>query len=119
MESAPYWIAKPISVHVTEGENVDFTCNTESRPSPSNIYWFINGMPLQDSRIPSNPRRRVRKNRLIIQNVTKSDIAVYQCNISNIHGYVFTNFFVHVICKFVLCLSLSRSCSCIDYLSFD
>lgn len=115
VESAPYWIAKPSDVQVTEGEIVDFTCNTESRPSPSNINWFINGIPLQDPRVPFNPRRRVRKNRLIIQNVTKSDIAVYQCNVSNIHGYAFANFFVHVIGKFL------SSCSAIaddDYFLF-
>jgi hypothetical protein len=36
---------------------------------------------------------------MVIQNVTKLDTAVYQCNVTNIHGYVFGNFFVNVICK--------------------
>ena len=84
---------------MTEGETVNFLCNIESRPLSQNTQWFLNGIPLQDARIPFNPRRRVRKNRLSIQNVTKSDTAVYQCNVSNIHGYVFANFFVNVICK--------------------
>jgi receptor-type tyrosine-protein phosphatase zeta len=99
IESKPYWISKPKDLHITEGETVDFICNAESRPTTQNIQWFINGIPLQDISIPYNPRRRVRKNRMIIQDVTKLDTAVYQCNISNIHGYVFANFFVNVLCK--------------------
>jgi receptor-type tyrosine-protein phosphatase zeta len=99
IESKPYWISKPKDLHITEGETVDFICNAESRPTTQNIQWFINGIPLQDTRIPFNSRRRVRKNQLILQNVIKSDTAVYQCNVSNIHGYVFGNFFVNVICK--------------------
>jgi len=99
IESNPYWISKPKDLHVTEDETVDFICNAESRPISQNIQWFINGISLQDASIPYNPRRRLRKNRMIIQNITKSDTAVYQCNISNIHGYLFANFFVNVICK--------------------
>jgi hypothetical protein len=36
---------------------------------------------------------------MVIQNVIQTDTAVYQCNVSNIHGYIFANFFVNVICK--------------------
>lgn len=81
---------------------MDFICDAESKPPPNNIQWFINGIPLQDPTVPRNPRRRVVKNRMIIQNVTKLDTAVYQCNVTNIHGYVFANFFVNVICKLPL-----------------
>ncbi len=81
---------------------MDFICNAESRPSAQNIQWFINGIPLQDTSVSYNPRRRVRKNRMMIQNVTKLDTAVYQCNVSNIHGYLFANFFVNVIGKTLL-----------------
>ena len=99
IESKPSWISKPKDVQVTEGETVDFYCNVESRPTSQNIQWFINGISIQDTSISYNPRRRIRKNRMIIQNVTKFDIAVYQCNVSNIHGYLFENFFLNVICK--------------------
>ncbi len=96
IESKPSWTTKPKDVHVSAGETVDFTCNAESKPTSQNTQWFINGVPLQDTSVSFNPRRRVTKNRMIIQNVTKSDTAVYQCNISNIHGYVFANFFANV-----------------------
>jgi len=99
IESNPQWISKPKDVHITEGETVDFICNAESRPISQNIQWFKNGIPLQDVSVPYNPRRIVRKNRLTIQNAIKSDTAVYQCNVSNIHGYIFANFFANVICK--------------------
>jgi neuronal cell adhesion protein len=104
VEASPYWIAKPKDVNVGEGETVDFICGAESKPPPENTRWFINGIPLQDPSIRRNPRRRILKNRMIIQNITKSDTAVYQCNVSNIHGYIFANFFVNVICKTLLCL---------------
>ena len=54
---------------------------------------------MQDSAIARNTRRRVSKNRMVIQNVSKLDIAVYQCNISNRHGYLLGNFFLNVNCK--------------------
>ncbi|CAF2121861.1 unnamed protein product [Rotaria magnacalcarata] len=97
IEADPYWISKPEDIHVTEGETVDFVCGAESKPPPNNIQWFINGVPLLETSVRRNPRRRVVNNRMIIQNVTKLDTAVYQCNVTNIHGYVFTNFFVNVI----------------------
>jgi neuronal cell adhesion protein len=106
IESNPYWIVKPKDTHVSAGETVDFTCNAESKPASQNTQWFINGIPLQDTSVSYNPRRRVTKNRMIIQDVIKSDTAVYQCNVSNIHGYVFANFFVNVICRF-FCNSFS------------
>lgn len=97
IESVPYWIVKPKDVHVTEGESVDFVCDAESKPPPNNIQWFINGIPLQDPSIRKNPHRHVVENRMTIQNVTKLDTAVYQCNVRNSYGYVFANFFVNVI----------------------
>jgi hypothetical protein len=110
IESKPSWTTKPKDVHVSAGETVDFTCNAESKPTSQNTQWFINGVPLQDTSVSFNPRRRVTKNRMIIQNVTKSDTAVYQCNISNIHGYVFANFFANVMCK---CFFYSSKLMCL------
>ncbi|UJR16314.1 hypothetical protein I4U23_003220 [Adineta vaga] len=97
IEADPYWIERPRDIHVTEGETVNFVCDAQSKPPPNNIQWFINGVPLQDPSVRRNPRRRVVKNHMTIQNVTKLDTAVYQCNVTNIHGYVFANFFVNVI----------------------
>jgi neuronal cell adhesion protein len=99
VESDPYWIIKPRDVYAREGDTFEFLCHTDSKPPPDNIQWFINGVPLQDPSVQHNPHRRIIKNRMVMQNVTKLDMAVYQCNVSNIHGYVFANFFVSVTCK--------------------
>jgi hypothetical protein len=116
VEAEPYWIKKPKDVNIAEGETVDFTCNAESRPALQDIQWFINGIPLQDVSVPYNPRRVVRKNRLTIQNAIKSDTAVYQCNVSNIHGYIFANFFANVICKSSFLNSFVRLLSMVVFL---
>ncbi|CAF4209111.1 unnamed protein product [Rotaria socialis] len=97
VEAAPYWLEKPKDAYLVEGETVDVICNAESKPASKNTQWLINGVPLQDINVPYNPRRRIMRNRMIIQNVTKFDTAVYQCNISNVHGYVFANFFINII----------------------
>lgn len=99
IDAKPYWLSKPKDTQVIEGETVEFGCNAEGRPAPLKTQWFINGIPIQDARIPLNPRRRIKKNRLILQNIAKSDTAVYQCNVSNIHGSIFANFYVNVISK--------------------
>ncbi|CAF1296253.1 unnamed protein product, partial [Didymodactylos carnosus] len=97
IEAQPYWKVKPKDVHVTEGETVEFVCDAEAKPPPGPVQWFRNGIPLLDPSVPRNPRRKVIKNRLVLQNVTKLDTAVYQCNVTNIHGYQFSNFFINVI----------------------
>ena len=106
VEAKPHWIAKPKDVNVTEGDTVDVICGAESKPLANNIQWSLNGIPLEDPSVSNNPRRRIMENRMIIQNITKSDTAVYQCNISNIHGYIFANFFINVIGKFSLKIHL-------------
>lgn len=99
IDASPYWISKPKDTQVVEGETVEFNCNAEGRPGPLNTQWLINGISIQDPRISFNPRRRIKKNRLTIHNVAKLDTAVYQCNVSNIHGAIFANFYVNVLSK--------------------
>jgi hypothetical protein len=99
IEAKPTWKIKPSDVHVGEGENVELVCESDFvRPSVT-VQWFINGVPMSDARLRRNPRRRISRNRLIIQNVSQSDTAVYQCNVSNRHGSLFANAFVNVICE--------------------
>ena len=102
IEAAPVWKVKPKDLHIGEGESVELICESEvSRPEVQ-LQWSINGVPLADASLARTSRRRVSKNRLIISNINKNDTAVYQCNISNTHGYLFSNFFVNVMCKFVI-----------------
>jgi len=104
VEAEPYWRTKPKDVHVTEGDTVDFACDADAKPPPGNVQWFINGVPLRDPSVRRNPRLQQMTNRIRLVNVTKLDTAVYQCNVTNVHGYVFANFFVNVICEFHTCV---------------
>lgn len=100
IESKPTWKTFAKDTNVAEGETVEFLCEAEpSRPSIS-LQWLFNGISLQDPTIRrTSSRRRLAKNRLIIPNVTSNDIGVYQCNLSNVHGYLYANFYLNVICK--------------------
>ena len=103
IEAAPSWKVKPKDLHIGEGESVELICEAEPARPSVRLQWSINGIPLQDPSLPRTPRRRLSTNRLTIQNINKNDTAVYQCNISNTHGYLFSNFFVNVMCKFCRC----------------
>lgn len=101
VESVPTWKTKPKDLHLGEGDSAEFVCESDSHTRPAtNTRWFINGVPFQDPSVPRSPRRKFFRNRMIIQNVTKQDIAVYQCNISNRHGHLFANFFLNVNCEY-------------------
>ncbi|XP_067118775.1 LOW QUALITY PROTEIN: neuroglian-like [Centruroides vittatus] len=94
VQAAPYWIEAPNNTNEAEGESVKFVCHAEGVPVPK-LQWFINGEPIE--KVKTNERRSVHGNVLIIDNLEKVDTAVYQCNASNIHGYVFRDFYLNVL----------------------
>ena len=49
--------------------------------------------------VPANPRRYVEKNKIIMENVTKDDAMVIQCNATNKHGYIYKNAYLNVLSK--------------------
>src|SRR5258707_957458 len=52
-------------------------------------------MPIEKA--PTNNRRSIEGNTLVIRNLVKTDTAVYQCNASNVHGYAFKDFYLNVL----------------------
>ncbi|XP_013379997.1 neuroglian [Lingula anatina] len=94
VEAKPEWIAKPENQRASEGDNVTFVCEASGKPLPT-VEWFINGLPLSDMR--SHPRRIVTDTSLTFLNVVPSDTAVVQCNVSNIHGYMYQNAYLNVL----------------------
>jgi hypothetical protein len=42
VSARPYWLEKPESVNVTEGDNATINCMAAGIPSPT-VSWFING----------------------------------------------------------------------------
>ncbi|CAD5115432.1 DgyrCDS4407 [Dimorphilus gyrociliatus] len=93
VEAAPYWVNKPISQEIAENERAEFLCLGNGKPDVE-YFWFINDKKLVDA--PANPNRFVSKNKMIFTNVTKDDIQVIACNVTNTHGYVFASAYLNV-----------------------
>ncbi|XP_023211020.1 neuroglian-like [Centruroides sculpturatus] len=94
VQASPYWLTSPNDTNAAEEEVVKFECNAKGIPEPT-LKWFVNGVPLEDAE--PNPRRKIDGNMLTIENLEKTDTAVYQCNASNVHGYAFADFYLNVL----------------------
>ncbi|UYV67462.1 CHL1 [Cordylochernes scorpioides] len=94
VQSAPFWLFSPDDTNAAEGESVKFECKASGVPEPQ-LQWYINGQPLEQ--VAPDPRRKVENNVLTLENLEKKDTAVYQCNASNIHDYVFKNFYLNIL----------------------
>lgn len=93
VSSAPYWIRAPNNTNAAQDESVQFECLAEGKPKP-NLEWLLNGQPLNTQKRPSI---KIDGNILYIDSLKKSDMGVYQCNASNIHGYAFKDFYLNVL----------------------
>lgn len=93
VSSAPYWIRAPENTNAAQDESVQFDCLAEGKPKP-NLEWLLNGQPLN---VQKRPSLRIDGSTLYIESLKKSDMGVYQCNASNIHGYAFRDFFLNVL----------------------
>ncbi|XP_023242973.1 neuroglian-like [Centruroides sculpturatus] len=93
VQSEPSWIEAPNNTHLSVGESVKFVCKATGIPEPK-LEWFVNGEPIEKA-LP-NPRRTIQGDTLSIEKLQKFDTAVYQCNASNIYGYVFRDFYLNV-----------------------
>lgn len=91
--SAPYWIRAPNNTNAAQDESVQFECLAEGDPKP-NLEWLLNGQPISAQKRQSI---RIDGNTLYIDSLKKSDMGVYQCNASNVHGYAFRDFYLNVL----------------------
>ncbi|GAB6022659.1 hypothetical protein CHUAL_006750 [Chamberlinius hualienensis] len=95
VQSAPSWITVPNNTIAAYEESVKFECKASGEPEPV-IQWFQNGIPLENAK--ENPNRKViNETVMTIDNLSAYDTAVYQCNASNILGYVWKNFYLNVL----------------------
>ncbi|KAH9489612.1 hypothetical protein Btru_037521 [Bulinus truncatus] len=95
----PYFLEAPKDIEVGVGASVEFTCIADGVPEPS-IEWFVNGISLKDVRDPriTGPRfKHPVETKIFLENVELTDRMVFQCNASNLHGYVFADVFLYVI----------------------
>lgn len=94
---------QPHNRNVTEGNDVTIYCRAYADPSAS-VVWYRNGKEIN---FDDHPKYRVSDDRqqLKISNLCKdctdssSDLAVIQCNASNVHGYAFADGYINVLKK--------------------
>lgn len=92
--AVPYFTEEPQIRTAAEGETVEFNCEASGVPEPE-IKWIHNGKPIAES--PPNTRRRVYKNKIVIENLNKKDTGNYGCNATNSLGYVYKDVYINVL----------------------
>lgn len=83
--------------NAAEDETVELKCEASGVPEPQ-IKWIHNGVPISDS--PSNSRRKVTPNSIVIEHLIKNDTGNYGCNATNSLGYVYKDVYINVLGKF-------------------
>ncbi|KAM3924197.1 neuronal cell adhesion molecule isoform 3-T3 [Leptodactylus fuscus] len=96
VKAAPYWITKPQNLVLSPGDDGTLICRAHGNPAPS-ITWLINGVAVELA--PNDPSRVVDGDTIIFTRVHERASAVFQCNASNIYGYVLANAFVNVLAE--------------------
>lgn len=99
IESEPYWIEKPEDQNVGISEDVTFVCDADGRPAPNKVDWYVNGEPIQSDFLQSNPRISINNKIMEVLNVENTDTSVFSCNVTNKHGYAWTNFYLNVLAE--------------------
>ncbi|KAJ7999513.1 hypothetical protein DPEC_G00195210 [Dallia pectoralis] len=94
VKAAPYWLDMPSNLVLAPDENGRLVCRANGNPKPD-IQWLVNGEPI-DSSLP-NDSREVVGDTIIFRLVQMGSSAVYQCNMSNHHGYLLANAFVSIL----------------------
>lgn len=99
IESEPYWIERPDDENVGVGEDVNFVCDADGRPAPNKVDWYVNGKPIQSEFLQSKPRISINNKVLEVTNVEMTDTCVFSCNVTNKHGYAWSNFYLNVLAE--------------------
>ncbi|CAL1532139.1 unnamed protein product [Lymnaea stagnalis] len=100
INSRPYWVAKPKDVTLAEKGTAEFNCVAGGLPQVA-IFWFVNGARLEDA-LKTDPRldgrfQHLRDNKIVFQNVNQDDAMVFQCNVTNVHGYIWAEAILNVL----------------------
>lgn len=93
--------AKSISLY---RNTVTWSFSTRFIQNPARITAANACYPWTDS--PKDPSRKVEDDTIIFTDVQTGSSAVYQCNVSNDYGYLLSNAFVNVLCKFLFTRSI-------------
>uniref|UniRef100_A0A0N4ZC69 Neuroglian n=1 Tax=Parastrongyloides trichosuri TaxID=131310 RepID=A0A0N4ZC69_PARTI len=97
VSTSPYWILEPPKdINETEDSTAELVCDVSGSPPPI-IRWYQNGFPIHNT--DDDGRKMILDNgrRLRIYDLHHdTDTSVYQCNASNVFGYVFANAYINV-----------------------
>lgn len=96
VKAAPYWINEPKNLVLAPGEDGRLICRAHGNPKPT-ITWMVNNFPIDNA--PSDISRKIMDDTISFTKVQVSSSAVYQCNASNVHGYLLANAFVNVLAE--------------------
>ncbi|KAK2722794.1 hypothetical protein QYM36_003103 [Artemia franciscana] len=94
VQAKPYFTVEPEVVRAAEDDTAVFRCEASGKPAPE-IQWIHNGKPIES--FPSNPRRKVRPNEIVIEKLTKQDTGNYGCNATNSLGYAYKDVYLNVL----------------------
>ncbi|KAL5112226.1 Neuroglian [Taenia crassiceps] len=95
VESIPVFKVMPADTTVPIGGLAQLRCEpNEAEKSKTEVKWHMNGEPIE--RHLDGGRKRLAGNSLILSDLGMHDSAVFQCNISNQHGFQFVNAYVNV-----------------------
>ena len=89
----PYFTVEPEIQNAAENETVEFKCEAKGTPEPL-IKWIFNGKPIEQA--TPNARRFVSQNKIVIENLLKTDTGNYGCNATNALGYVYKDVYINV-----------------------
>lgn len=92
--AVPYFTVEPEIVNAAEEETAVIKCEASGVPAPE-IKWIYNGRPLSQA-LP-NSRRKLTRNSIIIERLTKNDTGNYGCNATNSLGYVYKDVYINVL----------------------
>lgn len=97
VQSKPTFLEQTVNLFYnrieSEGSRVELPCQATGNPTPT-VEIFMNGIPIGNA--APNARRKVKDGVITIERLRESDTAVFQCNASNTHGYVYRNAYINV-----------------------
>ncbi|XP_061106890.1 neuronal cell adhesion molecule-like isoform X8 [Conger conger] len=94
VKAAPYWRRAPKNLILSPRETGALTCEAGGTPKPT-VTWSMNGVPIENA--PKDPSRTIEDDTVTFSDVQTGSSAVYQCNASNVYGYLLANAFLNVL----------------------
>lgn len=81
---APFFMHHHAYFNAEEGGEVELHCLYKAFPSPTSVRWLKGGSKIHDNdkfQISSDVREHHDRTKLLIRNVSKNDLIMYQCEV--------------------------------------